>query len=264
MSFRNLARVLTVVSAVACAPASGPGAQDPVRRSESEYDLARDLWLNRGKLREALEHTLKAVELDPENSDAQHLAALLYLDFCARSPAECRLTDAVRHAQKAVDIRPDFREARNTLGVALIHQKNPRRAIEVLRPLSEDILYQTPEKAWGNLGWAYLDAGELDKAIDALRRSIAAEPRFCVGSYRLGLAHERKGELTEALEALTRALETDAPECARLQEALSARARVAGRLGQVDLMRSDLGRCAELTTLTETGKNCRSMLQKLK
>jgi type IV pilus assembly protein PilF len=263
---RKLVNVVAIAAAatLACSGRQGPGAQDPVRQSENEYDIARDLWLTRGRLREALQHALDAVKLDEENADAQHLVALLYLDFCARSPAECRLSDAAAHARKALEIRPDFREARNTLGVALIHAKRAREAITVLRPLSDDILYQTPEKAWGNLGWAYLEAGQLDAAIDALRRSIAAQPLFCVGSYRLGLAYERKGELAPALEALTRALETEAPECTRLQDAFAARARVAARLGQADRARADLERCVELTTSTETGKNCRSMLDKLK
>ncbi len=263
MRVRILNGLAALVLLLGCSR-QGPGAQDPVRQSESEYDIARDLWLNRGRLREALEHSLEAVQLDEDNADAQHLTALIYLDFCARSPAECRLPEAEAHARKALEIRPDFREARNTLGVTLIHAKKARDAIGVLKPLSDDILYQTPEKAWGNLGWAYLEAGDTDRAIDALRRSIAAQPMFCVGSYRLGLAYERKGELGAALDALTRALETQAPECSRLQDAVAARARVAARLGQVDRARADLTRCVELAASTETGKNCRSMLEKLK
>lgn len=242
----------------------GPGAQDPVRQSENEYDIARDLWLNRGQLRPALEHSLRALELDQENAEAHHLTALLFLDFCSRGPAECRIDDAQEHARKALEIRPDFREARNTLGVTLIHSKKAREAISVLKPLCGDILYQTPEKAWGNLGWAYLEAGALDQAVDALRRSIAAQPLFCVGRFRLGLAYERKGELTLALDALTRALETEAPECARLQEAVAARGRVASRLGNTEMARTDLARCVELAGSTQAGKNCRALLGKLK
>jgi tetratricopeptide (TPR) repeat protein len=251
---------------VACggARSQGTGAEDPVRVAESEYDIARDLWLQRGQLRDALEHALKAVELDDQNAEAAHLVSLLYLDFCARSPTECRLDEAERHARKALVLRPELREARNTLGVILIHQKKPAEAIQVLRPLSEDILYQTPEKAWGNLGWAYLEAGDVEHAIDALRKSIAAQPLFCVGSYRLGLALERKGELSPALEALTRALETEVPECSRLQDAVAARARVHGALRQSEAQRADLVRCVELSSATRIGKNCRSMLEKLK
>lgn len=261
---RTFGALLFVHLACSSGSAGGPGAQDPTRVAEAEYDLARDLWLQRGQLRDALDHALKAVSLDDQNAEAQHLVALLYLDFCARSSNDCRLPEAEQHARLALKLKPDLREARNTLGVILIHAKRAREAIDVLRPLSDDILYQTPEKAWGNLGWAYLESGDAERAIDALRRSIAAQPLFCVGSYRLGLAYQRKGEAKAALEALTRALETEAPECSRLQDAVAARARLYGELGQTDAARADLARCVELSGSTETGKNCRSMLEKLK
>jgi tetratricopeptide (TPR) repeat protein len=251
---------------IACSPVSGtgPGAHDPARMSESEYDIARDLWLRRNQPREALAHALRAVELDDSNAEAAHLIALLYLDFCSRGPAECRLPDAEKHARLALKGRPDFREAKNTLAVVLIHERLYVAAIAVLKPLSEDILYQTPENAWGNLGWAYLEQGSFDLAIDALQRSVAAQPLFCVGSYRLGLAFEHKQEFTSALAAFTRALETDAPGCNSLQDALAARARVRMQLGDSDAARADLDRCLALSGKTHAGEECGSMLQKFK
>ena len=49
-----------------------------------------------------------------------------------------------------------------------------------------------------------------------------------------------------------------------LQDAVAARAKVYGELGQTDAERADLTRCVELSGSTEAGKNCRSMLEKLK
>ncbi len=248
-----------------CAGAgAGEGAKDPDRMSDSEYDIARDLWLRRNSPREALDHALKAVELNEDNADAAHLVALLYMDFCSRSPNECRLGEAEKHARLAIQARGDYREAINTLGVILIHQKRYADAIAVLKPLTEDILYQTPENAWGNLGWAQLELGQTDAAVESLRRSIAAQPLFCVGLFRLGLAYERRREDTAAAEALTRALETQAPGCNGLQDAYAARARVELRLGNQDAAQADLARCVELSRKTNAGKECSSMLQKLK
>jgi Tfp pilus assembly protein PilF len=246
----------------ACAGSSGEGAKDPDRISDSEYDVARDLWLRRNSPREALDHALKAVELNEENADAAHLVALIYMDFCSRNTDECRLAEAEKHARLALKAKSDYREATNTLGVILIHEKRYADAIKVLKPLTEDILYQTPENAWGNLGWAQLESGATDAAVDSLRRSIAAQPLFCVGIYRLGLAYERRREDATAAETLTRALETPAPGCNGLQDAYAARARVELRLGNADSARADLTRCVELSGKTQTGKECSSMLQK--
>jgi type IV pilus assembly protein PilF len=260
---------LALVACLAAAACSGGGAnspagRDPVRMSESEYDVARDLWLRQGKTREALAHALEAIELDDENADAAHLAALLYLDFCRLDISECRLKEAERFARRALKLKADYREARNTLGVVLIHQKRYAEAVSVLKPLTADILYQTPENAWGNLGWAYLEQGQIDPAIDALRRSVAAQPQFCVGNYRLGQAHERKAQLVEAKDAYTRALETADPRCKGLQDAFAGRARVMAKLGQADAARSDLERCVGLDRRTPAGKECGAMLRKLK
>jgi type IV pilus assembly protein PilF len=253
------------LAAFACASAnSGEGAKDPERISESEYDVARDLWLRRNSPREALDHALKAVELNEDNADAAHLVALIYMDFCSRNSDECRLKEAEKHARLALKAKRDYREATNTLGVILIHEKRYAEAIQVLKPLTEDILYQTPENAWGNLGWAQLESGATDAAVDSLRRSIAAQPLFCVGLYRLGLAYERRHEDTAASETLTRALETQAPGCNSLQDAFAARARVELRMGNQEAARSDLQRCAELSGKTNAGKECSSMLQKFK
>ncbi len=233
------------------------------QRSISEYDLGRDAWLRRGDAREGLAHTLKALELDRHNADAQHLAALIYLDLCERSAGDCRLGQAEIHARAALNERADYREARNTLGVVLVNAGRPQEAIAVLLPLTQDILYTTPENAWANLGWAQLESGKVDEAIGSLERSVAAQPRFCVGFYRLGLAHERKSQPEAALDAFSQALEADS-RCGALQAAYGARGRVALKLGRLEPARADLERCRELARETKAGKECDATLAKLK
>lgn len=241
---------------------SPPG--DPVRMSESELDIAADLWWRQRQPREALKHAQEAVELDPENADATHLVSLIYLDFCQNSRiGECRLDAAEKYARMALDARKEFLQAQNTLAVVLIHQKRYREAIELLEPLTENILYPTPEIAWGNLGWAYLEKGANQKAVAALRRAVAAQPLFCVGNYRLGVAHRRAGNLEAARDALDRALETDAPGCPNLQVAFLERARVHLALGELELTRADLDKCVGLHETNDAGRQCGELLTTL-
>ena len=49
---------------------------DPAKQSVAEHDIAADLWLRRNQPRTALEHALKAVDLDEDNAEALHLVAL--------------------------------------------------------------------------------------------------------------------------------------------------------------------------------------------
>lgn len=258
-----LATAPTLLAGCAAGHARAPSA-DQQKLAEAEYDLASDLWLRQHHPREALEHALRAADLDPRNADAAHLVALLYLDFCSRPNEECRLDAAESEARRALDLDEDFRAARNTLGVILIHRKKYAQAVEVLRPLTADMVYSTPENAWGNLGWAYLELGQTDKAIDALERSVAAQPMFCVGNYRLGLAYEKKGDPTRAVEALTRAVQTEDPACQALQTAYLARGRILARIGDVPAARQDLEHCVELRADNPEGEECSSMLQGLK
>jgi len=240
------------------------GAQSPQAQSQAEYDLASDLWLQRDQPRQALEHALRAISLDDENAEAHHLAALLYLDFCRRDPRQCQLQDAEAHAAEALALRKDFREAINTLGVILIHRKDYTRAVAVLKPLTEDILYQTPENAWGNLGWAYLELGQVDAALDALSRSVAIEPNFCVGHFRLGLARSKKKDYAGAANAYTRAVSVSDPRCKALQEAYLGRAQASLQLSEPEQATTDLAQCVALDSTTLTGQSCQALMNQLK
>jgi Tfp pilus assembly protein PilF len=249
-----------LVFGAGCGGAQGPGGNGE-QRSLAEYDLGRDAFQNQ-RLREALDHVQKALKLNPDNADAAYLGATVLIAFCALDDksSDCRFSEAEAFAKKAIEASPEHRDAKNALGVILIHQKRYDEAIAVLRPLANDMLYGSPEKAWGNLGWAYLLRGSADEAIDSLRRAIAAQPLFCVGQYRLGLAYEKKGDLPLAREALTRAVDTDRPECKRLQDAFDARARIAAKQGLREEARADLEKCRDLGTSTPAGQRCAARL----
>lgn len=253
------------IAATSCSTHNGSNgsAHVPDRQSDAEYDLARDAWIRRGQPREALSHAIRALEIDDDHADAHHLVALLYLDLCLRFQQDCRLADAESSARKAIALREDFREAKNTLGVILIHEEKFQQAVAVLEPLTKDILYATPESAWGNLGWAYMRLGRLTEAREALTKSIAAQPRFCVGYYRLGLLDEQQGHRESAIESFTNALQAD-PRCSGLQDALLHRAKNYLSLDQREPAQADLLRCAQLSPDTLAGKECESIRLRLK
>ena len=251
-----------LLSIAGCPTTSANPAQSPEQQSLAEYDLARESY-KLGKLRDVLAHVQKAVDFDSGNADAAYLGAAVLLQFCAADEAssDCRYEEAEKYAKKAIEANPELRDAKNTLGVILVHRGRYDEAISVLKPLAGDILYNFPENAWGNLGWAYLLQGNQDAAIDALRRALAAQPLFCVGAYRLGLAYEKKGDFGAAREAFTKALETPAPECQRLQDAFDARARVGIKLGLLAEARADLTKCINIASATSLGKRCAEQLK---
>lgn len=246
----------------ACLLSRTPGSASDEQKSLAEYDLATDAFKNR-RFRETIDHVQQALKLNADNADAAYLGAAVMLAFCAldEHSSDCRLKEAEAYARKAVAAAPEHRDAKNALGVILINEQRYDEAISVLKPLTDDIVYASPESAWGNLGWAYLLRGSVEEAIDALRRAVAVQPLFCVGQYRLGLAFEKKGDLGAARESFTKAVDTDQPQCKRLQDAFSARARVLGRQGLRDEARADLERCRDMAHNTPVGMKCAAQLQ---
>jgi Tfp pilus assembly protein PilF len=260
--------IVTVAALLATLVLGGCAAReaDPeqAKRGRAEYELAMDAF-KRGSYRESLAHVKTSLDHDAYNPDSAYLGAMIMLVFCAddETSPDCRYQEAEQFIRKATLADPEMRDAKNTLGVVLIHRGRPKEAIEVLEPLSQDMLYRSPEKSWGNLGWAYLEAGRTEDAIAALQRSVAAQPLFCVGHYRLGLAFEKKKELAAARQAFSKALRIEEGGCNRLQAALLGRARVSRALGQTADARKDLEQCRELAASTPTGRSCAAGLSGL-
>lgn len=241
-----------------CTKNGAAGVKDPEKASLAEHDVAVDEF-NKGNLRSALVHAQKALELDDENAQAQLMTATIYLAFCATSEPECRLPEAEQHARAALKLKPDFASATNTLGVILVREKKYDDAIAVLRPLTENMVYSTPELAWGNLGQAYLEKGDADQAIVALKRAVALQPGFCVGSYRLGQAYERKGDLRAAQQAYSSTVDAGYDAC-RFADVYEARARVLSKLDEGGAARADLQQCVRVGAGSPTAKRCGAML----
>jgi Tfp pilus assembly protein PilF len=230
----------------------------PERRSEAEYDVARDYFF-KTQPRLALDHIHKAVQLNPDNANALHFASEIHLFFCSGKlellDPDCRLGDAEDYVRRALKSEPNFREAKNTLGQVLILEKKYAEAIAVLAPLTKDPSFESSYLAWGNLGWAQVLSGQVDQGIESLKNSIT-EPRFCVGHYRLGVAYQQKGDLAAAEQSFTNAVTVDDAKCSSLQDAWAARAAVRARLGKTGDARADYEKCRDLAADTVAGKGC--------
>ena len=191
---------------------------------------------------------------------------VIHLFFCSGkldlSDPDCRLSDAEAYVWRALKAQNPYREAENTLGQILILQKRYPEAIAALDPLTRDPAFQSSYLAWGNLGWAQVLEGQVDRGIESLRNAIT-EPRFCVGHYHLGIAYETKGDLAASEQSLTHALDVDAPECKALQDAWQARGRVRSKLGKTADARADLEKCRDLSAETSAGRACVEALARI-
>lgn len=112
-----------------------------------------------GKTRDAEKYLAKAASLLPNDADlACDLGYIYYLDH--------RLEMAEKTLRAALEINPDHARASNNLALVLCDQEKDKEAFELFRKANG------PARAYANLGYAYAQRGELNKAKAAYTRAL--------------------------------------------------------------------------------------------
>jgi Tfp pilus assembly protein PilF len=77
--------------------------------------------------------------------------------------------------------------------------------------LWKDCLKKSPKKArpYVNLGFAYLDAGIYDQAMEATQNALKIDPKYAHAYYNLSIIYQKMGDLSQAVKMGKKALEID-------------------------------------------------------
>ncbi|MFC1494397.1 tetratricopeptide repeat protein [Thermodesulfobacteriota bacterium] len=145
-----------------------------------------------GKAREGLATLLKAEKIDPSNPDLQQEIALVYQDI-----DEYDL--ALNHFKKAIQLKPDFSEAYNNLGVLYSEKGKFKEALESFDKAVSNILYTTPHFAYHNMGLVYYRIKDNKKAIDYYNKAIEQAPYYVDAYIDLGIVYENTGKYEDAI-----------------------------------------------------------------
>ncbi|MCA9575144.1 MAG: tetratricopeptide repeat protein [Polyangiales bacterium] len=253
--------VLTLSVSLAACGVRGTSTQN-IEQAQREVQLATALYMEEGRVAEAIEHLREAIELDPESYDAFTVLGTIHLGQGDVSAAEGDFRRAIDLMVEQHAAGHDIATARNYLGATLMAQSRFEEALEPITLAANDELFQTPHVAWGNLGLCYLELRRYPEAIAALVRSIELGPRFCTGYYWLGRAYFETEQLEDAEIALVRSVEVD-PSCStspRLQNAWRLRGEVRAQLGYRDDALADFERCVELGPNSPDGRACQRQL----
>ena len=131
------------------------------------HDDVADLYLQFGKIDEAVAHYRESARLRPDSPAAAYNLGTGLLQAGA-------LDEATAHLERALDLHPDYALAHNNLGAAHRLQgrlddavRHFRRSLEI-RPDDGETLY--------NLANALTTQGGLDEAAALYRRAVAAAP----------------------------------------------------------------------------------------
>ncbi|MFB3813077.1 MAG: tetratricopeptide repeat protein [Terriglobales bacterium] len=126
------------------------------------------------------------------------------------------IEEAIRHYQKAIEIAPEFYEARNNLGSLHLG----RSEFEAARQQFQEAMRLNPAEARAHFNMAnlMLITHQPVKAQSIARDGLRLQPSSAFGHFVLGSALERSSDMAEAEQELRRALELDpAMAKARLQ-----------------------------------------------
>ena len=259
---RNTIFILWLLGGLVHAGCGGSEAdQKAIRQSERFYEAASIAWFQEQNVLEAIRNLTRAVKTNPKNDDAHYLLGIIRLGRLEYEAAE-------KHLREAMVLRKDGDPAglagvENNLGVVLIHQKRYDEAIRLLKKSSEEVMNREPWLAFGNLGWAYIEVGEYDKALDVLKRAMFDQPKYCVGLYRMGQAYYLKGDYASAEKTLTRAIEVPEEGCKQIQEAHHLRGMSFLRLEMIEEAETALTRCVQINRESRIGLECQEALESL-
>lgn len=228
------------------------------RQSDRFYEAAYISWADQGDNLGAIRNLTRAVEANPNNDQAHYLLGVIRL-------GRGEYKEAKTHLLKAADLRAEgnpsgLAEAQNSLGVLYIHLKEYDRAIEILDRAVKEVLNREPWLALGNMGWAYIELGRYDDAIDKLKRALFEQPKFCVGTYRLGQAYYLKQDYATAEEALKKAIATPESGCADIQDAHYLLGMTYLRVGKDAESKAAFAKCRDISATSQTGKSCSDTL----
>jgi type IV pilus biogenesis/stability protein PilW len=212
-------------------------------------------FLSQGNYPNALRELLIAEKLDPKSALVQNNLGLAY--FWRE-----RLDLSAKHLRRAVELNPEFTEARNNYARVLIELTRYDQAIAELKTVLSDLTYGDPAKAWVNLGMAYFRKGDYGTAKEKFAQAVQINRDHCLGQTLYGRSLLELKQFEAAAHALDNAVVICRP--AQFDEPYYFSGLTYYRLGRTS---SAVARMEEVLKLYPNGlyaKRAESMLKLMK
>lgn len=135
-------------------------------------------YMKSGNLQRAYDKLKLAVSQYPDSSTIRYAYALLMQRLGENGKAETNF-------RKAIALDPKDSAAHNNFGQFLCTQKRYQEAQDQFRAALANPLYSTPQYAYANSGFCYLEQGDRPRAKAAFERTLKIAPDFPAGPYGL-------------------------------------------------------------------------------
>lgn len=171
------------------------------KESAVHYDLALS-YMKDNQLQASYVEFQKALEYDKKNKNIYSGLGVIYLKFE-------NFDKARENFEKAVSLDRDFSDAYNNLCYVDYLQKKYDSALKDCPLALANPLYQTPQKAFYNLGRVYYRLKKYPEALENYREALQRDPAFLPAVYGEALAYNAMSEYGAASEALDKAIKMD-------------------------------------------------------
>jgi Tfp pilus assembly protein PilF len=156
-------------------------------------------YLAIGAGEQAVKELNDAVKLEPMNAEFHNMLAFAY-------HYEGRYQFALTYYAKALELAPAYAEAHVNLAALYLDLARWDDAVAHGREALKITTYQSPEKAYNNIGLAYMGKGDLISARRALRDALAFHDNFPEAHRNLGTIYFQQGQVEDAIREFRDAL----------------------------------------------------------
>ncbi len=197
---RTAATLLCVFLLLGCASKSVETSKKESRlKLEDQKTLALASYM-RKNYRQALEDITKAEKMDPRDPEVHTIKGLIYFNLREYDRAE-------RAYKKALKLDKGFTQARYNLCGLYLTVKRWDDAVEQCGKAAEDFLYRSRDRAFTNLGVAYYQKGDYERAEEAFRQALEINPSLVYAHNELGKLLLKTGRTSEAIASFRLAVE---------------------------------------------------------
>jgi Tfp pilus assembly protein PilF len=149
--------------------------------------------LRRGNLQQAVTDINKAEEMNKNDPDVHLIKGLIYFALKDYAQAEASY-------KKAIQIKPDYSEARFNLCNLYFTLSNLDGAIEQCSKAASDPVYKSRVNALTLLGTVYFRKGDVDRAKSYYDQALQINPAFVYTHNELGKLYMATGKEEEAIK----------------------------------------------------------------
>jgi len=170
-----------------------------IKKESQAYRRVGEAYLQQGNLALAMKEFKRAEAKYADDHLLQYDMGLVY-------SYKKQYDKAILNFKKALELKPDYGEAINSLGNAYAGKEDWEQAIFYYKKVVTDVLYGTPYYGYSGLGNAYYFKGDLELSEKYYLEALKAKPGFTRALRGLAQTYIVMGRIPEAVAKLEKAV----------------------------------------------------------